>query len=575
MKHPASGAGRINSPRFALRRPYKILLCCLLNAALTVFAVFEGMQWTSARASLTEAMESRVYAGTLEPRTEGQERLDAASTLDEPVTDEIVDLLRRSPWVVSCDLRDIRAARFGDGMKYPSCGVQQYVMFVGRISGEMYSRLIPPYATGTGQFVRETGFQAVPSVILAGDPDAYPTNITEEEGVIVCSYENEDCVIPVEQDERYFFFGKKNIRTFHNLSADFTVWHSDAAGGIDAVLTRAAVSHSADASLPDAEFGAEIIREYGLEAVAARLDDAVGMIEAVEISSLENLLPYYNGKLRVPRGRMITEEDYGRRVCMVSVNFFANQHLSLGSKISLRLADTAYRTDSGGWRGIPDLLDDTALDYGKAAEYEVIGTFSNAGYEDYTILIPKSASSRDAATDSGNLTFTVRKDDYEHFLFETEPLLNEAGYNVILVRPDYADLEAQFDALEKNGTVTLVSSAAALLAGLALTAGMLTLFWRPEYVNQRILGATRREAGGIYASAFAVLIPSSLLVSALSVLVLGLTGLAPSLAPERLNPGKIAVLAAFALAELLLLCAITAAAALLHDRKRFGKGGRS
>ena len=81
MKHRLSR--RVNSPRFALRKPYKILLCYLLNAALTVFAVFEGMQYTSSRAAVEEAMASRIYAGTIEPRTEGQERLDAASTLEE------------------------------------------------------------------------------------------------------------------------------------------------------------------------------------------------------------------------------------------------------------------------------------------------------------------------------------------------------------------------------------------------------------------------------------------------------------------------------------------------------------
>lgn len=567
MKHRLSR--RVNSPRFALRKPYKILLCCLLNAALTVFAVFEGMQYTSSRAAVEEAMASRIYAGTIEPRTEGQERLDAASTLEEPISEEALAILEESPWIASLRLRNTRAALFADGKKFPAYGVQQYVAFVGRISGKMYRRRGINFTAGT--ILDETGFQAVPSVITAGDPDAYPTDVSESEGIIVCNYENEDCVIPVEQDAVYFFFGKKNIRNTFAVS-DFTVYHADSADGIEAVLTRGALIPKDDPTLSDEEFGARVIREFGLETVAARLDDAVSMIEVVEVDTPADLLAYYNGKLRVPRGRMIEKTDRGRAVCMVSPKLFSDLKLAVGAKLSLRLADTAYRTSSGGWRGIPELEDLTVLDYGKARDYEVIGTFSHSGYPDYTIFIPKQGDVRDAPTDSRNMTFTLAKDDYEKFLFETEPLLNAAGYNVILVRPDYADLEAQFDALEQNGTSTVVTSCLALAAGLALTAGMLILFWRPEYTTQRILGAKRREAVGVYGSVFAVLVPFSLLFSAAATLLLGVTGLSPALAPENLTLPAVAVMVGFAAAELALLAVIVLSAALIHDRKRFGKG---
>lgn len=61
---------RIHSIRLALRRPYKIALCCAANILVILFAVIEGVQMTQTRAAMNAAIESRYYTGTLSSAAE-------------------------------------------------------------------------------------------------------------------------------------------------------------------------------------------------------------------------------------------------------------------------------------------------------------------------------------------------------------------------------------------------------------------------------------------------------------------------------------------------------------------------
>ena len=46
----------IHSARLLLRRPYKLLLCCLVNLVVILFTVIEGIQMTETRAAIKAAM---------------------------------------------------------------------------------------------------------------------------------------------------------------------------------------------------------------------------------------------------------------------------------------------------------------------------------------------------------------------------------------------------------------------------------------------------------------------------------------------------------------------------------------
>ncbi len=62
----------LNAPRFALRKPYRILLCALANAVLLVFCFVEGGQWYLNGSAIADARENQVYLCTLSPRRDPQ-----------------------------------------------------------------------------------------------------------------------------------------------------------------------------------------------------------------------------------------------------------------------------------------------------------------------------------------------------------------------------------------------------------------------------------------------------------------------------------------------------------------------
>ena len=164
----------------------------------------------------------------------------------------------------------------------------------------------------------------------------------------------------------------------------------------------------------------------------------------------------------------------------------------------------------------------------------------------------------------------THKDDYEYYLFETEPLLTEMGYTVIMSRPEYAEVEEQLEDLRSSSSSAFLTSGIALAVGLAIAAGSLVLFWRSDYLTERRLGAWKLEALGLYVRAFGIIAAFSLVFSVLAVSLMGRTGFVSSFAPENLSSRLWATMAVFAGTELLLCALIAFCSVLLMDRRKIG-----
>ena len=162
------------------------------------------------------------------------------------------------------------------------------------------------------------------------------------------------------------------------------------------------------------------------------------------------------------------------------------------------------------------------------------------------------------------------KENYEAYLFETEPRLHDAGYRVVMAKPDYAEVEAEFESLRQKTRETFLTSGLALSVGLLIAGGSLALFWRGDYLTERRLGAKKREAMGLYCRAFGLVSFSSLLLSSLFLFLLGKTGLVPFLAPENLSFASFGIMALFALAELFLFALVALSVILFTDRRKLG-----
>lgn len=555
---------KIHPARLLVRKPYKLLLCSLANLVVILFTVVEGLQLTGTRAAMEKAMENRFYTGTVTRAAESENGAGYSGLFrnEDPVGEDAVAILEASPCVEKVEFAVTHTARFGGGKRCVAGDAASYAMIVGRVTGE-------PYVVGnSARYPNRVRFR--PTYLAAGDPDAVRITFAEYAVFPTMMFPPMDEPPAYHHGERYFIFGLMPHET-----------HSPADGiYMDFKRTQVFGEEPGDEALSDEEFARKIMEKHGLGPYAERLEGILDMTAVVEIPSLDMLLPWRNNLMRVVSGRALTEKDAGKKVCMCPLSLLNVLRKRVGETLLLSLAD-GVSSASVGRSGVPTIFTESEpLDFGTAEEYEIVGSYKNDegwGIDADTayfylgeILIPAPADRAYVPVLPYLFSFTVRKDDYESYLFETETLLAKAGYRVVMARPDYADVEKDFEELQSKTLSTFLTAGIALAVGLLIAAGSLILFWRSDYIAERRLGAKKREAAGLYFRAFGVVAAVSLALSALGILAIGKTKLVPFLAPENLSAGAWGSMALFAAAELVLYALVVIAAVLVTDRRRFG-----
>jgi len=554
---------RIHTWRMLFRKPYKILLASLANLLVLLFTVIEGVQMTESQAAVEAAMASRLYTGTLVRTAENSGADGEVTNLylnDLPIGEDAEAILAGSPYVRTVYSADPRTARIGGGKRYGT-EVGGYIMVVGRISGE-------PYEVGNSEnYHNRVRFR--PTYLAAGDPDSVSSGFSESYLIPTLMIPNQGEPLPFHHDERYFVFGSS--------------WHAPKAyageirvTGLDGIIGE----EPGDEALSDEEFAAKVIERYGFGDYAERMNDVLDMTSVVMLPTADMLLPWRNGLMRLVSGRALTEADEGKKVCMFPSSALTALGKRVGDKVLLAVSDHYFPT-AVGRSGIPSVFEEyDPDDFGPMEEYEVVGTYANdesygidyqtAYFQLSQILIPRAADTPYVPVESCYFSFTVHKDDYESYLFETEPLLKEAGYDVIMARPEYAEVETDFEELRAKTWSTFLTAGLALAVGLTVAAGSFVFFWRGDYLAERRLGARKWEAAGFYCRAYGFAAAVSLAFSAFAVFLMGATKLVPFLAPENLTSRAWGNMALFALSELLLYAVLAFLAVRTADRRKIG-----
>ena len=277
---------RIHPLRLLLRRPYKLILCCLVNLVVILFTVIEGVQVTETRAAIDAAMESRFYTGTLTHVTEYMSDTGSHIYYDGSglIGEDAVGILRSSPYVGAVQSCEQRTARFGGGKRYVGGSAARCSMSVGVASSEI---TIVSYHGVEGQ-----RFLYRPTFLAAGDPDTFHIGYGESAIIPSVVFSHYDETLEVHRGERYFLFAdtthtpKNNcdVVRIYNPPEDEAMYYPQ--------YTLKVGEEPGDELLSDEEFAAKVIREYGLEETAERLNDVLDMTSVVEISTLDMLLPW-------------------------------------------------------------------------------------------------------------------------------------------------------------------------------------------------------------------------------------------------------------------------------------------
>ena len=601
----------VNAPRFALRRPWRIFLCALANAVLLVFCFVEGGQWLLTGSAIADARNNQVYLGTLTPRRDPLPEDDGESAVIYDgdgedggmlVSEEALRVLEDSPLVRECHRVRGHSARLSSGRWMPTDGypmdANQTFLFVGRVASK--NNVLH---TSQGRETGEIRVTLQPLCVSAGYEKHLTIPPTEASGIPILSIpdmvrygidgETGELVVMeripaqdpgLEEGERYLFACVGSGTATSPLSLFFFT------GPDGESLPAVWPEEPGDEILSDREFGEKVIREKGLSAIAASLNNAASLVTVQEIDAMDTLPVRQKELLRIMTGRELTRDDIGKNVCVMHVSDAASQGLRVGMTVPLSLSGGICGQDYHG-RGVPYPGDTEILDYGPEEEFELVGIFtyvdqpvswndadfgyameflSRYRYPKGTVFIPTRTGNKDGGRlpTVWDFSFSVHRNDCDAFVKETAGPLYEMGYDLNILAVNYADIEEQLKELEKNGADNLAVGLLGLAAGLAVAVVLPFLFWRKDYAVERRLGASRREARGVYRSAWLMTASISLPMAAAGLGALSL--ISDKLFPAVLRSGAaVGIMSLAAAAELAVLLAAVLLISYIRDRKTF------
>ena len=308
----------VNAPRFTLRRPWKIILCALVNAVLLIFCFIEGGQWLLAHSAMLEAKESRVYLGMLSPREnpvpitamtlDGEETTilwQDPALLPTFISEDALRYLEDSPLVREIHKVRPLSARITSKVWMPALAypddsspddANSIFMFVGRVSNsDPVVRDISTSWRGSLS-VKEKRWAISPLLIAAGYPKHLTIPSTEDSGMPIIAVQDKVQLLRLDPEtgmEEYEVTPGEDLGLEKGARYLFVVRGPGLDPEVISLFTFPGCKSPAfypeepgDEALSDEEFAAKVIRENGLEDYAAMLDNAQWLVSTQQIDGM-------------------------------------------------------------------------------------------------------------------------------------------------------------------------------------------------------------------------------------------------------------------------------------------------
>ena len=284
--------------------------------------------------------------------------------------------------------------------------------------------------------------------------------------------------------------------------------------------------------------------------------------DVVYVGDMSTIRRVTSGQITATQGRLLTPQDAGKSVCVVSEAFLAATGLRLGDELTLSLGNVLMEQYAP--------LGAVAVTKGRYATewteqtFTIVGAWSDVGdgawlerelywaYSDNTVFVPVSFLPAGCDTENhlvrpAEVSFLVR--EAENILpFEEEglPLVEEMGLKYEFEDRNWTSLAEKMQQTKSASLIRLLAFGAAAVLAVALTVYLFLIRRKREYAVLRALGSPRRAA------ARALWLP--LLILAVLPVLIGM--ILARLLSDRAGQGK-ALLSAFGLSALPRLSPLT------------------
>lgn len=487
-----------------MRKPLKPLLYGALLALLCTVALIFALQYQTDRQTLDDWLDNYAYVGTIYPDVEGQSLLS-------PIPEETQVLLKEADTIESLHSMQTYAAKLLDGNiivdhMMSLSQLQQHYFLQAKVTDSMDwgSSGDFKYDRYTIELVKEWGSDKV------GDRSLH---------VNLLRLADEPAW---EIGQEVFFISGYVLKNGAVIVIDFELYTPAVWEALTGLAPTDIFMANPYLLLNEGEGEAEILNfmeQTGIAPLYEKFAQLDGNLAVRAIDDFYALPKTATSLLYITDGRALTEQDAGKKVCMISQNLANRNRYCLGDIITLSIAEDNYSLY--GWEnGNPMPDDELITSYGLAEEYEIIGIYNQIArdvtdplYYSHTDIFIPAESEQDGFPLPYAFSFRVSGLDYDTFLEETLPLLEESGCAVKLTDTGWEDVEDTFYAMEVRCRLMLWCAVLAFVA--AAVVFSVLLFWhlRKEYGLQRLMGAYRHEACQVYFAAVAVIAVPALALS--------------------------------------------------------------
>ena len=495
-----------------MRKPLKPILYGALLALLCTVALIFTLQYQTDSRTLKNWLNTYTYVGTICPDVEGQAMLS-------PIPEEIFQMIKDADTIASTHTMQTYAAKLLDGHivvdnMMTLDQLQQRYFVHARIKSHMDwnspwdTFKFDRYAI---EIVDEWGSQKI------GDRGLFlhMIRLAEEPAF--------------EVGEEVFFNSGYLLDKGFVIVVEFDIYTPAAWEMLTGMEPLNIFMENPFLVLEEGEGEEEILaflEETGMLPYYEKFAQLDNNLAVRAISDFYALPKTANDRVYVTDGRAITKEDAGKKVCMIHQNLMNRNRYGIGDTITLSVAEESYSL-SGWANGNPMPEDELITSYGEAETYEIIGFYNEIGrdpydplYYSYTDIFIPAEKECDEMSLPYAFSFKVLGVDYDKFVAETMPKLEETGCVVKLVDTGWQDVEDAYYAMEVRCNLMFGCAVLSFVAAVIAFTVLLYLHLRKEYGLQRLMGAYRHEACQVYLAAMAVVaLPALSLSGVVSYLI--------------------------------------------------------
>lgn len=277
------------------------------------------------------------------------------------------------------------------------------------------------------------------------------------------------------------------------------------------------------------EYVTEQLRERGMLEYVDKINQCAHTFTIRPVKDMSLLLPFNSNATYICGGRGLTEEDLGKKVCVINQVIASKNTLFVGDKIKIAISDENFKcsvvTHDATWESGFPKVNDEFPEYGEYEEYEIVGIFNYYfrrdceedmfSYSRNDIFIPEAEDAELSYEDvtPADISFRIIGPEYEDFLDEFEEELYSNGYALRMHDAGWDDFQENYETITERKIISVISSCLFFTAAIVLLLVLILKHLKYEFGLRRLLGATIPEASALYLAGYLILALPALAVA--------------------------------------------------------------